>query len=179
MDGAGRNQVLHTGCIGSHVTRCRVGCERLLAFPFLDHHETIRSELRQPLRPAFAVDGRSIFDTASFRAHFSKNVAERGQNRASLARLCGDNGNDVDHDLYPICVSAGQTGYLAQLASDGDKAVRRVDYRHLIGSLVKKPGAFRHSVFREELFPRAVFRQAWDVLDHKLEPRFQPGKKAW
>lgn len=54
---------------------------------------------------------------------------------------------------------------------DGNKTVRRVDYRHLIGSLVKKPGAFRHSVFREDLFPRTVFRRAWDLLDQKLDPR--------
>ena len=54
---------------------------------------------------------------------------------------------------------------------DGEKAVRRIDYRHLIGSLVKKPQAFRNSVFKEDLFPRAVFRRAWEVLDHKLEPR--------
>src|SRR5215208_6876576 len=30
--------------------------------------------------------------------------------------------------------------------------LRVVDYRHLIGSLVKKPQAFRHSVFHDELF---------------------------
>jgi hypothetical protein len=53
----------------------------------------------------------------------------------------------------------------------GDKAVRRIDYRHLIGALVKKPQAFRHSVFREDLFPRTAFRRAWEVLDEKLEPR--------
>ena len=49
--------------------------------------------------------------------------------------------------------------------------VRVVDYRHLIGGLVKKPQAFRHSVFREELFPRPVFRRAWEALDARLEPR--------
>ena len=49
--------------------------------------------------------------------------------------------------------------------------VRVVDYRHLIGSLVKKPQAFRHSVFRDELFPRPIFRRAWEVLDARLEPR--------
>jgi hypothetical protein len=48
---------------------------------------------------------------------------------------------------------------------------RVVDYRHLIGSLVKKPQAFRHSVFRDELFPRPVFRRAWEALDQRLEPR--------
>src|SRR3954449_4585482 len=53
----------------------------------------------------------------------------------------------------------------------GDKAVRQVDYRHLIGPLVKKPQAFRHSVFREHLFPREVYRRAWEALDPRLEPR--------
>ena len=48
---------------------------------------------------------------------------------------------------------------------------RVVDYRHLIGSLVKKPQAFRHSVFREALFPRPVFRRAWEALDRRLDPR--------
>jgi hypothetical protein len=53
----------------------------------------------------------------------------------------------------------------------GEKRVRVVDYRHLAGALIRKPQAFRHSVFRDELFPRPVFRRAWEVLDDRLEPR--------
>jgi transposase InsO family protein len=53
----------------------------------------------------------------------------------------------------------------------GDKAIRQVDYRHVIGSLVKKPQAFRHSVFREHLFPRDAYRRAWEALDARLDPR--------
>jgi hypothetical protein len=48
---------------------------------------------------------------------------------------------------------------------------RVVDYRHLIGALVRKPQAFRRSIFRDELFPRPVFRRAWEVIDGHLEPR--------
>jgi hypothetical protein len=48
---------------------------------------------------------------------------------------------------------------------------RVVDYRHLIGALVRKPQAFRRSVFRDELFPQPVFRRAWEMLDARLEPR--------
>lgn len=40
----------------------------------------------------------------------------------------------------------------------------RIDYRHIIASLVKKPGAFARYLYREELFPRPVFRQAYDRL---------------
>jgi len=40
----------------------------------------------------------------------------------------------------------------------------RIDYRHIIASLVQKPGAFVRYLYREELFPRPVFRQAYDRL---------------
>lgn len=40
----------------------------------------------------------------------------------------------------------------------------RIDYRHVIDSLRRKPGAFANYLYREELFPRAVFRQAYDAL---------------
>ena len=40
----------------------------------------------------------------------------------------------------------------------------RIDYHHIIDSLVRKPGAFARYLYREELFPRLVFRQAYDQL---------------
>jgi hypothetical protein len=40
----------------------------------------------------------------------------------------------------------------------------RIDYRHVIDSLVRKPGAFTRYLYREELFPRPAFRQAYDRL---------------
>lgn len=41
---------------------------------------------------------------------------------------------------------------------------QRIDYRHVIGSLVRKPGAFRNCCYREELFPTTAFRRAYDRL---------------
>ena len=43
-------------------------------------------------------------------------------------------------------------------------ADHRIDYRHIIGSLVRKPGAFARYRYREELFPSLTFRQAYDAL---------------
>lgn len=40
----------------------------------------------------------------------------------------------------------------------------RIDYRHVIGALVRKPGAFANYRYRDELFPRLAFRQAYDAL---------------
>lgn len=39
-----------------------------------------------------------------------------------------------------------------------------VDYRHVIWSLVQKPGAFARYKHREQLFPSAVFRRTLDTL---------------
>lgn len=41
---------------------------------------------------------------------------------------------------------------------------RRIDYRHVIGSLMRKPGGFARYVYREEMFPSVMFRRAYDAL---------------
>jgi hypothetical protein len=42
--------------------------------------------------------------------------------------------------------------------------LHRIDYRHVIWSLVRKPGGFARYVYREELFPSLVFRRAYDAI---------------
>ena len=44
------------------------------------------------------------------------------------------------------------------------KQQQRIDYHHLIWSLVRKPGAFAAYRYREELFPTTLFRKAYDRL---------------
>jgi len=39
-----------------------------------------------------------------------------------------------------------------------------INYRHIIGSLIRKPGAFENYKYREELFPTSHFREAYDDL---------------
>jgi hypothetical protein len=53
----------------------------------------------------------------------------------------------------------------------GQARVSVIDYRHVVGSLMKKPQAFRRFVFREALFPRTAFRRAWEVIDDALDER--------
>lgn len=40
----------------------------------------------------------------------------------------------------------------------------RINYRHVIWSLVQKPGAFARYRYREEMFPSLTFRRAFDVI---------------
>jgi hypothetical protein len=47
----------------------------------------------------------------------------------------------------------------------------RIDYRHIIDWLVRKPGAFSNYVYREEMFPSHRFRLAFDILEEKNPAR--------
>jgi hypothetical protein len=47
----------------------------------------------------------------------------------------------------------------------------QINYRHVIDSLLRKPGGFRNYRYREDLFPRTVFRRAWEALNKRLSPR--------
>jgi hypothetical protein len=47
----------------------------------------------------------------------------------------------------------------------------RVDYRHIIDWLVRKPGAFENYRYRDELFPTSRFRMAFDLLQERRGSR--------
>ncbi len=47
----------------------------------------------------------------------------------------------------------------------------RIDYRHIIEWLVRKPGAFENYRYREDLFPTSRFRMAYDALQESTPSR--------
>jgi hypothetical protein len=51
-----------------------------------------------------------------------------------------------------------------QMARLRGRHEHRVDYRHIIDWLIRKPGAFERYRYREELFPSSRFRMAFDLL---------------
>jgi hypothetical protein len=53
------------------------------------------------------------------------------------------------------------------------KSQHAINYRHLICSLVRKPGAFADYVYREDLYPTSAFRRAYDRLQSAV-----PGSAA-
>lgn len=46
-----------------------------------------------------------------------------------------------------------------------------INYRHIIWSLVQKPGAFAQYRYRDDLFPSLVFRKAYDAFSATLTSR--------
>jgi hypothetical protein len=51
------------------------------------------------------------------------------------------------------------------------KKLHHIDYRHIIGTLVRKPQAFYNYIYQDALFPTFAFRQAWESLKNKLDSR--------
>jgi hypothetical protein len=57
------------------------------------------------------------------------------------------------------------------LRRKGEQRARQIDYRHLVEGLKRKPGAFARWVFRDDVFPRAIYRQTWEKLSAQLPER--------
>ena len=56
-------------------------------------------------------------------------------------------------------------------ASTADRHPKRIDWRHMLPSLKRKPGAFARWVLREAMFPRSEYAQAWEHIRQRLPER--------
>lgn len=86
-------------------------------------------------------------------AHNTYSAPSRLSRREVLARLYADR--------VEVYFAGQRVASMERLRGQGRA---RIDYRHVIGSLIRKPGAFQHYRYREEMFPSTVFRQAYDEL---------------
>jgi len=82
---------------------------------------------------------------------------------AGLARVLRDHEVEVLEVNRPDSGNAPQAHVLTLPRLTG-RNQRRIDYRHLIWSLVRKPGAFAAYCYRDELSPTTTFRRAYDAL---------------
>lgn len=73
-------------------------------------------------------------------------------------------GSRLTVHIYEHRLEAFYAGVLELACARARNGEVRIDYRHLIWSLVRKPGAFARYVYREELFPAAIFRRAYDAI---------------
>ena len=74
-------------------------------------------------------------------------------------------GKEVQIRLYTDCVEVYYKGaFVERMERVRGEREARVGYRHVIGSLVRKPGAFARYRFREQMFPTMNFRLAYGAL---------------
>jgi len=52
-----------------------------------------------------------------------------------------------------------------------DRHPKRIDWRHMMPSLRRKPGAFARWVMRDAMFPRSEYAQAWQRISQRLSER--------
>ena len=81
-------------------------------------------------------------------------------------------GEQVEARLYPDRVEVIYAGErVCEMERLRGRGGAQINYRHVIFSLVKKPGAFARYRYREALFPTAIFRRAYDALAALLGER--------
>ena len=119
------------------------------------------AEERRHLRPlpAVALPGYTTF-TVTVRRWSTVRVVNHTY--SVPARLIGERvGVHLHHDHLEVYYAGKQVERLPRIRG---QRTARIDYHHVIWSLVKKPGAFARYRWREELFPSLVFRRAYDAL---------------
>lgn len=81
-------------------------------------------------------------------------------------------GHEVEARLYPDVVEVHYRGRLVERMPRlrGSQGTQ-VNYRHVIWSLARKPGAFARYRFRESLFPTPTFRRAYEALQKQRGER--------
>lgn len=70
-------------------------------------------------------------------------------------------GYELKAFVYPEKIELFYGNALIQTMSS---LTQNIDYRHLIDSLIRKPGAFERYKYQAALFPRPIFRSTYDLL---------------
>jgi len=78
------------------------------------------------------------------------------------ARLIGETVEvRISAEQIEVCYAGASVQTMERLRGQ-DK--HHIDYRHISGWLVRKPGAFARYVYREDLYPSVTYRRAYDAL---------------
>lgn len=127
---------------------------------YLNEQQALRPLPAQPLAPC-----REVRVTVS---RFST-IQIQGNTYSVPSRLIGSSLLvRVRSEHLEGYLGAKQVLTLPRLHGRGRHAV---NYRHIIWSLVRKPGAFAAYRFREDLYPTLAFRRAYDRLKHLTPAR--------
>jgi hypothetical protein len=80
-------------------------------------------------------------------------------------------GEMVEARVGPDTVEIWYADRKVELPRLRGRSKHRVDYRHIIDWLVRKPGAFENYRYRSDLFPSSWFRLAYDALREEHGPK--------
>lgn len=127
----------------------------------LDKYAADRAELMR--LPAIRLDTVDLIKNVRVSSHSTIQV--RFTTYSVPSRLIG---KTVDVKLSAESIRVTYAGELVQsMPRLKGKGQVCISYRHIIDSLVRKPGAFEHYRYHDQMFPRTVFRTAYDLLSEK------------
>jgi hypothetical protein len=107
---------------------------------------------------------RRLDHTHRIRARVSRHstISVRRNAYSVDSRLIGEQVEvHLDTERMEVWYGGKCVEQMPRLRGSGKHAV---DYRHVIHSLVRKPGAFPHYRYQQDMFPRLLFRVAYDWL---------------
>lgn len=72
------------------------------------------------------------------------------------------------HDRLDCFIGSSKVSSMNRVYGSKGHRNTNINYRHVYQALLKKPGAFRHWVYRDELLPTQAYRQIWQAADQTL-----------
>lgn len=133
---------------------------RLLKRRNSQRQEQLREEVKQ-MRPLPA-QRTEDYRTESMRVSRNSTVMVRNNIYSVPSQLIGERVQVRVHaEHLEVWYGGKQLQRMERLRGTGQQAI---NYRHVIHSLVRKPGAFVHYRYQPSLFPRLLFRVAYDWL---------------
>src|SRR5450432_37473 len=152
---------------GSREFATRAEYEEFLAGLFRRRNQLRRARVAEELKVLSELPKRQLEACTKEVQRVSRNatISIRNNFYSLASQLIGER---VEVRIYGGHLEVWYGGELAErlerLRGEGRAAI---NYRHIIHSLVKKPGAFAHYRFQASLFPRLIFRVAYDELQRQ------------
>ena len=127
-----------------------------------NRHIEARLEAERPRLRPLPIKAVATYTTETPKVRKWSTIRVRGRTYSVPSRLIG---YQVEVRIHPNHLELRYRGELVESFPRlrGERG-HRIDYRHVIASLVRKPGAFINYRFREELYPTLIFRRAYDAL---------------
>ena len=121
-------------------------------------------KLQEELARLRRLPGRRLEDWTRERVKVTRHSTIRVRNNVYSvhSRLIGERVEVRVHTEHLEVYYGGQQ--VEQMPRLRGKRKHKINYRHVIYSLVRKPGAFARYQYREDLFPSVLFRVAYDEL---------------
>jgi hypothetical protein len=123
--------------------------------PRFEQEEEVLGEL-----PPAKLDHRT--QVRGIKVHSSSTIRVKQNTYSVPSRLIGYKVDVlIDADVIDVWYGDQLIQRMPRIVGSGKHAV---NYRHVIDSLVRKPGAFENYQYREDMFPTSHFRMAYDWL---------------